>query len=303
MWERIRTAIILLVVVGVAMFATDLPVLMLPLLLLGAGIGALEWAKLMPDWHSDAKHYQTPTTQIPCKSARHGDFIFMALMLVSIGIVLGLPVVTHTERDWRNVWVLLWALAGLLWLMAIKWVSHYPNATQAWYGKGLYAIGMVMLLAAITAIYYLWALSPWWLLYVFVLVWCADSGAYFVGRKLGKRKMSPHVSPNKSVEGLIGGLATGTIVVLAVTFGLHSDWSALAIGLFLLLSLMTIVISVFGDLFESMLKRHAGVKDAGRLLPGHGGILDRIDSQISAMPIFALGFWAMQYMGLIQIIP
>ena len=158
---------------------------------------------------------------------------------------------------------------------------------------------MIILSSAITAMYYLWSLSAWWLLYVFVLVWCADSGAYFVGRKLGRRKMSPHVSPNKSVEGLLGGLATGTLVVIGVSFGLLNDWSMMAIGLFLLLSLLTIIMSVFGDLFESMLKRHAGVKDAGALLPGHGGILDRIDSQLSAVPIFALGFWAMKFYGLI----
>ena len=131
---------------------------------------------------------------------------------------------------------------------------------------------------------------------MFVLVWCADSGAYFVGRKLGKRKMSPHVSPNKSVEGLYGGLATGCLVVLGVSFGLLKNWSSLAIVLFLGLSLLTIVMSVFGDLFESMMKRHAGIKDSGRILPGHGGVLDRIDSQLSAMPIFALGFWALQYL-------
>ena len=109
----------------------------------------------------------------------------------------------------------------------------------------------------------------------------------------------PHTSHPIKVEGLLGGLATGTLVVIGVSFGLLNDWSMTAIGLFLLLSLLTIIMSVFGDLFESMLKRHAGVKDAGALLPGHGGILDRIDSQLSAVPIFALGFWAMKFYGLI----
>lgn len=300
MWERIRTAIILLIIVGVAMFATRSPVLMLPLLLVGAGIAALEWAKLMPDWHSDPSCYQTPTPQIPCKTTRVGDFVYMTVILVGIGALLGGSLLVKAA-DWHWLWVVLWALSSVIWLLVIGWVGRYPEHTQAWYGKGLYVMGGVILCAALTAIYYLWSLSAWWLLYVFVLVWCADSGAYFVGRKLGKRKMSPHVSPNKSVEGLIGGLVTGVLVVLAVTFGLHADWSTAAIGVFLLLSLVTIVMSVFGDLFESMLKRHAGVKDAGLLLPGHGGVLDRIDSQLSAMPIFALGFWLMQYVGLIQI--
>ncbi|MFP3366158.1 phosphatidate cytidylyltransferase, partial [Pseudoalteromonas sp. SIMBA_148] len=78
-------------------------------------------------------------------------------------------------------------------------------------------MGVVILTASITAMFYLWQLSAWWLLYVFLLVWCADSGAYFVGRKLGRRKMAPNVSPNKSMEGLAGGLVTGLLVVVAIS--------------------------------------------------------------------------------------
>lgn len=295
MWERIRTAIVLLVVVGVAMFATRSPVLMLPLLLLGAGFGAYEWSKLMPALDQNPATYTPPTNQIPTKPAKSFDYVYCGVILAIVCLLLMLPIITGMMFSW----VFFWVISALIWLFAIRWVGQYPNGTTTWYGKHLYILGMVILSAAITAMYYLWSLSPWWLLYVFVLVWCADSGAYFVGRKLGKRKMSPHVSPNKSVEGLYGGLATGVLVVLGVAFGLLKDWSFLAIGLFLLLSLITIVMSVFGDLFESMLKRHAGVKDAGSLLPGHGGILDRIDSQLSAVPIFALGFWAMKFYHLI----
>lgn len=295
MFERIKTALILLVIVGVAMFATREPYLMLPLLLIGAGFGAFEWAKLMPDLHQDITNYTPPTTQIPTKPAKAFDYVYTGVILAVVVLLLLITKFTGLLLPW----VLFWAIASLIWLFVIRWVGQYPQGTTAWYGKHLYVIGMVLLVSAITAMYYLWSLSPWWLLYVFVLVWCADSGAYFVGRKLGKRKMSPHVSPNKSVEGLFGGLITGTLVVLGVAFGLLKNWSGVAIGLFLLLSLLTIVISVFGDLFESMLKRHAGVKDSGTLLPGHGGILDRIDSQLSAVPLFALGFWAMKFFGVI----
>lgn len=158
-------------------------------------------------------------------------------------------------------------------------------------------MGIVILTAAISAMFYLWQLSPWWLLYVFSLVWCADSGAYFVGRKFGKRKMSPNVSPNKSVEGLMGGLATGLVVVIGISL-FKLQLAGMELVLFVLLSLVTILASVLGDLFESMLKRRAGVKDSGTILPGHGGVLDRIDSLLSATPIFALGFWAMQYFGM-----
>ncbi|MBW4017878.1 phosphatidate cytidylyltransferase [Moraxella osloensis] len=295
MWERIRTAIILLVIVGVAMFATREPILMLPLLLVGAGFGAFEWSKLMPSLEQNSGSYVPPTTQIPTKPAKPIDYMYTLVMLGIVSVLLVMAKLTGSIASW----VFFWLVAALIWLVAIGWIRRYPNNTQAWYGKQLYVIGMIVLSSAITAMYYLWLLSAWWLLYVFVLVWCADSGAYFVGRKLGRRKMSPHVSPNKSVEGLLGGLATGTLVVIGVSFGLLNDWSMTVIGVFLLLSLLTIIMSVFGDLFESMLKRHAGVKDAGALLPGHGGILDRIDSQLSAVPIFALGFWAMKFYGLI----
>lgn len=295
MWERIRTAIILLVIVGVAMFATNSSILMLPLLIIGAGISAFEWSKLMPVLSQNPSTYHPPATQIPTKSAKPFDYFYTLVSLAWVALLFFSMMFLATILPW----VCLWAISAVIWLFAIRWVRQYPNGATAWYGKHLYVIGIVILSAAITAMYYLWLLSAWWLLYVFALVWCADSGAYFVGRKLGKRKMSPHVSPNKSVEGLFGGLATGALAVLGVSLGLLKNWSIGAIGLFLLLSLITIIMSVFGDLFESMLKRHAGVKDAGSLLPGHGGILDRIDSQLSAMPIFALGFWTMKFYGLI----
>lgn len=161
-------------------------------------------------------------------------------------------------------------------------------------------MGVVILTSSITAMFYLWQLSPWWLLYVFLLVWCADSGAYFVGRKLGRRKMAPNVSPNKSMEGLAGGLVTGLLVVIGISvFKLQLTGTALIA--FVLLSALTILASVLGDLFESMLKRRAGVKDSGTILPGHGGILDRIDSLLSATPIFALGFWGLQQLGILVI--
>ena len=104
---------------------------------------------------------------------------------------------------------------------------------------------MVILTAAISAMFFLWSQSPWWLMYVFLLVWCADSGAYFVGRKFGKRKMSPNVSPNKSIEGLIGGLITGMIVVLGISL-YKLQLSGVELGLFIGLSLVTILASVLG---------------------------------------------------------
>lgn len=123
------------------------------------------------------------------------------------------------------------------------------------------------------------------------LIWIADIGAYFVGRKWGKRKLAPTISPGKTVEGLLGGL-TGVIVYASMighwVLG-YSGWTWL---LWVVLVLMTALFSVSGDLFESRLKRRVNVKDSGTILPGHGGVLDRIDSISAAAPVFFVGLHA-----------
>ncbi|MGM8884916.1 phosphatidate cytidylyltransferase [Psychrobacter sp. 1U2] len=269
MWQRIRTAVVLIIIVGVALFASQTPIFFAPLLAIGVTIAAHEWTKLMPKWRQ-------PTV-----------FVLIVLALTLISLVFPMT------------WVLWWVASLIIWLMALSWVSKFPTHTS-WYGRKLSVMGMVILVAAITAMFFLWQQSPWWLMYVFLLVWCADSGAYFVGRKFGKRKMAPNVSPNKSMEGLAGGVVTGLLVVIGISvFMLQLTGTALLA--FVALSVVTILISVLGDLFESMLKRRAKVKDSGTILPGHGGILDRIDSLLSATPIFALGFLGLQQLGLLVV--
>ena len=121
-----------------------------------------------------------------------------------------------------------------------------------------------------------------------MLVWAADSGAYFSGRAFGKRKLAPKVSPGKSWEGVVGGLITA--LVIAFVF-IHFSGDALVgernISGFVILSVATVAISVLGDLTESMFKRESGVKDSSQLIPGHGGVLDRIDSLTAAVPFFS----------------
>lgn len=131
-----------------------------------------------------------------------------------------------------------------------------------------------------------------WVLCFFICVWAADIGAYFVGRRFGKTKLAATISPGKTVEGLFGGIALALFIfvpIISLSFSLAS-------GVLLLLTiLITVLVSVTGDLYESKLKRYANLKDSSQILPGHGGILDRIDSLLAAAPFFAYGLMCLGY--------
>ena len=134
----------------------------------------------------------------------------------------------------------------------------------------------------------------YWVLAFLISVFAADIGAYFVGRRFGKTKLSPKVSPNKTVEGLLGGLFLALLIAASLAFYLFSTTTA---GLLLVVVSVTVLTSVLGDLFMSKQKRFAGLKDSSQVLPGHGGVLDRADSLLSAAPFFVfglmlLGFWS-----------
>lgn len=186
----------------------------------------------------------------------------------------------------------LMAVSVIWWLAATALVLSYPQSQRYWGGPvGSLLIGLLVLLPSWQALVVLkqWPQGNWLILAVMVLVWGADIGAYFSGRQFGRRKLAPQVSPGKSWEGLLGGLFASLLVTLAV--GLYRGWSARELILALIGAAVVVLISVVGDLTESMFKRSAGIKDSSQLLPGHGGVMDRIDSLTAAVPVFAVLLW------------
>jgi len=154
----------------------------------------------------------------------------------------------------------------------------------------LLGIGLDLLWICVHALIYLHAqYGGEMLLFLLTLVWVADIGAYFSGRKFGRRKLAPAISPGKTIEGVIGGLCAN-LVWIVVVYQFDMGWG-LTLVQFLVIGILTSLVSVAGDLFESVLKREAGVKDSGKSLPGHGGVLDRIDSVIAAAPVFVCGIF------------
>jgi phosphatidate cytidylyltransferase len=168
----------------------------------------------------------------------------------------------------------------------------YPRTSGKWSSVACkLVIGLLILLPAWQGLVYIkhMALGNWLIMAVMVLVWGADIGAYFSGRAFGKRKLAPAVSPGKSWEGVYGGLALTLLITLVV--GVVREWETKQILVALIGAAVVVLISVVGDLTESMFKRQAGIKDSSNLLPGHGGVLDRIDSLTAAIPVFAVLLW------------
>lgn len=167
------------------------------------------------------------------------------------------------------------------WLVALIWTMLYPTAVP----QALrWICGLLVIVPAWLALDWLYQLDPLLLLLVLTVVWAADIGAYFTGKRFGRVKLAPQISPGKTWEGVVGGLLAVALLSL-----LHTIWSGIGIAVLVPLCLAVGVISIVGDLTVSIFKRGAGVKDSGSLFPGHGGVLDRADSITAAAPLFALG--------------
>lgn len=173
----------------------------------------------------------------------------------------------------------------LFWLGALIWIFFFPTpipAAVGWLG------GVVVLIPLYIALVTLYVVSPLILLFALIIVWVADSGAFFAGKTLGRVKLAPKISPGKTWEGVIGGLVAVVLLSLAC-----SPWFGVGLAVLIPFCLAVACISIVGDLTVSMFKRTAGMKDSGSIFPGHGGVLDRIDSVSAAAPLFALGvMWA-----------
>ena len=181
------------------------------------------------------------------------------------------------------------AVACGWWALAFLWVQSYPASAMLWGGRWARGIiGLVVLVPAWLALVILRGQDhgAWLVLFVVAVVVTADVGAYFVGRRYGKHKLAREVSPGKSWEGFFGGLLACLVLALVVSY--MFDLPTKNRVLFTFGVLVTALASVIGDLVESMFKRHRGIKDSSSILPGHGGILDRLDSLSAALPVFTM---------------
>lgn len=172
--------------------------------------------------------------------------------------------------------------SSILWLMAFIWIKKPEQGKQKSMIKYAFGIGVLLLFgSALMSVHEILQYGPGLTLALFLLVWVADIGAYIAGKSFGKHKLAPQVSPGKTIEGMMGALILTAIFGYTVAHFLDQK-----IWPFMVFFPLIAAISVVGDLFASLLKRHASIKDSGFLLPGHGGFLDRFDSLIAAAPFY-----------------
>ncbi len=268
--QRVITAVVLLAVFALLLVFASPTVFAFVIALIVAAAG-WEWSRL-------------------CGANAVDDEKFQTAFAIVVGII-SLIAMHSLLVDSGIRWIML---AGFLfWLSVTVQFYLYPvlpsmNKTNiTWI-----AVGVLVLPVAALSIQYLRSHAPfassWMLLYALSVVWVMDIGAYFAGRRFGKRKLAVLISPGKSWEGVYGGLACTTVLfVLVMGIGNWPDGTAFKL---LIATLFAAIFSVIGDLFESRLKRAAGMKDSSQLLPGHGGVLDRLDGVIAAVPVFVF-FW------------
>tara|TARA_B100001750_G_scaffold218950_1_gene205487 strand:- start:791 stop:1642 length:852 start_codon:yes stop_codon:yes gene_type:complete len=215
-------------------------------------------------------------------------------MIIALYFFLGIVPESLVINSYRAGIIL--GLGILFWVLTFFMLKGYPSNSDRWNNKSKIALmGLMALIPTWVGIVQIKYLNPqgFLLLGMVVMVAAADIGAYFVGKRIGKNRLAPSLSPNKTWEGVLGGFAACLLVGILLIWLLHSYLITLSNGQILILVLLSLVVMLFdviGDLLESMLKRNRDLKDSGKILPGHGGILDRVDGLLAVTPIFVLTF-------------
>jgi phosphatidate cytidylyltransferase len=262
--QRLITALILapLVIAAVWLLPTDTLAVLMALVV---AFGAREWAQLSGITHLG------------------GQLLFSLLVLLMM-----LLIYLYLPPAW-TIWVI--GFSVFWWTLALYRLSSFGGESGMPGFELLHAVeGIAVLVPAwfsLVTIHRIPDNGPMLLLFLLILIWSADVGAYFAGHLWGRSKLAPRVSPGKTREGVYGAMASALLCGQFLVWWLDVDLPRAP--LVLLLCLVTMLFSVVGDLFESLLKRRQGIKDSGTLLPGHGGMLDRIDSLTAAAPVFLLG--------------
>ena len=251
--QRIVTALVALAVLLLVMFVlpANAAKAFIGLLVLG---GAWEWSAFL----GGARPF-----------ARAAYVLLLAALVLLTGLTL--PLVAEPILFASLIW----------WLSALVWTFRFPTPIPE---VLRWLCGVFVLLPLFVALVTLYTANPVTLLFALVVVWAADVGAYFSGKRFGRVKLAPKISPGKTWEGVLGGLLVVALVTVAFAAGRDLSYAVLVP-----FCMSAAALSIVGDLTVSMFKRTAGVKDSGALFPGHGGILDRIDSVSAAAPLFALG--------------
>lgn len=285
--QRIATASVLapLVILAVFKLNTDWFALIYGIIILLAG---LEWTKL-----------------IKMCSLLHKGLFLLAMVLTMLFLHYFWMVLEHLAQltnisDIRNYSWISDAIAVfpiIFWILTMLLIRRTPIELLALEMKPRYKalIGWFVLVSGWFFLARLRLIeAPEMTLYFLLLIWSADIAAFFVGKKYGVTKFSPDISPGKTLAGFYG--AMGSALLCAVIFGLYYHSIFITFADMIMLSLLTVLVSIYGDLFFSLVKRKAGLKDSGGILPGHGGLLDRLDSMIAAAPIYYAGIWWIRWM-------
>ncbi len=280
--QRIITALCLIPLVLAGIFLLPASIFSWVLIAIFA-IAASEWGRIVAR---------------DCKVTQYSFTISFTLLTIALNIMVPADYIWYSSQLHPLYWLII-AIGCCWWLVALFLVAAFPKSKPLVNNVILKTIyGHLTLLPCFASLLALKALGtmnapylgPFLVLFVMLVVWAADSGAYFVGKSLGKTKLLPKVSPAKTIEGLLGGLFTSMFIVALIMALSPEQELSLIIGVTVFVAL----VSALGDLTESMFKRVAKIKDSGNILPGHGGVLDRIDSLTAAFPIFTmiyLAFW------------